>query len=147
MSVPPPSKLKTSFSVPNNLTNIRRHSSLTKNELSPSLEFLPVFSPSPMIYTGPTAKSLKTFEQFNGEKRKDKEIKLTNDLQSRSNRSSIDLTTPPIERKHSIMIDVNQKDEKRNKTPSKFHFLDTHITPIYRRSSSISYSISPRKIK
>ncbi len=77
-----PLTINTSFSAPGYLRNVRRHSSLASDELSPSLHFLPVFSPYPSSYSGSTATTPKTPGLFNGEKFDNS----TNGVQSRSNR-------------------------------------------------------------
>jgi hypothetical protein len=82
----------------------------------------------------------------------DHKLKLFNDFQPRLNQSSGNLTyarTPPFERKPNLVNDGNQKYENKDRRQSQglFYFPDTHITSNPRRSNSVNYSISPRKIQ
>jgi len=110
------------------------------------LHFLPVFSPYPSSYSGSTATTPKTPGLFNGEKFDNS----TDGVQSRSNRNNIDLTngkTPPIERKHSIVIDISHKYENKDNKESTIRFPDQAITPARRRSSSANYVLNSHKNK
>ncbi len=112
------------------------------------MHFSPVFSPFPSTYAGsrPATPSLT-----NGDRINDARTRSIEDIQSRLNRSSTDLTrarTPSTERKRSVIIDTSEKYGNNDKQTSVFFFPDTNIaTPIRRRSSSVNYSINSRKIK
>lgn len=129
------------MSAPAYLTKSRRYSSLATDASSPALQFLPVFSPYPSTYSESTPKTPGVFFA-----EKDNHLSVGN--QRRFNQSSFDLTlapTPPTERKSSITIDLKQNNENKDKQKSVFLFPDKIITPTRRRSSSVSYFLSPRK--
>ncbi|CAF3535008.1 unnamed protein product [Rotaria sp. Silwood1] len=146
--------IKTSFSTPINFITIRRTSSLGKNERSPSLHFLPAFSPiieSPTELKNITRKLSLDFKKIktNNEQVKsftnlmdNKQSQLKNIRQSSFNRS-----LPSIGRKHSIVIDVHDKDEDKDEKHKIFHYPSTTLTPVRHRSKSASFVLNRRKMQ
>ena len=130
--------MRTLFSVPADFKNNRRNSSGTTDNSSSPLRFLPVFSP--FLNSTPATPVLSNREI----------IKSLDSIPSQFRRYSIDLkdrTTPSTERKQSIISDINQNNENKNTKQGIFYFPEHLSTPTRRRSSSISYSINPRKTK
>jgi hypothetical protein len=110
------------------------------------LQFFPVFSPNPSNHSGSTGTTPKTPLLFSGTKLDNS----TNGIQSQSNRNSLDLIngkTPPIEQKHSIVIDTSHKYENKDNKENKFHFPNKSLTANRRRSSSVNYVLNSRKSK
>jgi hypothetical protein len=146
--------IRTSFSTPVNSTKLQRTSSLTNDASSPSLHFSPVFSPFPSLRTESTATTPKTAsfssKTTNNDKQSKPIYKSSGSIEYQLINSHSNLpngTSRSIERKRSVLTDLNESDEDNDQEESKFRFPAANTTTIRRRSTSAKHDINRRKLK